>query len=143
MSQPFVITLTADHRRCDQLLAQVETAIQAADCPLASGATEAFCTATEGHFRFEEETLFPPLEAVMPGATGPTAVMRQEHQLIRGLMGDLRTAVAAQDCDDSLGVISTLHMVLQQHNIKEEGVLYPAADRNLADRVEQLLASLA
>jgi iron-sulfur cluster repair protein YtfE (RIC family) len=143
MSQSFLTTLTADHRRCDQLLAQVERAAQAADWPEAASTTEAFCTATDRHFQFEEETLFPPLEQVMPGATGPTAVMRQEHQLIRQLLGDLRTAVATKDSDDSLGVISTLHMVLQQHNIKEEGVLYPAADRDLADQAESLLASLA
>ncbi|WPL11922.1 hemerythrin domain-containing protein [Thiorhodovibrio litoralis] len=143
MSQPFVTTLTADHRRCDQLFVQVETAAQSADWTLAASAVEAFCNATDRHFQFEEDMLFPPLEEVMPGATGPTAVMRQEHQLIRQLMGDLRAAVDAQDGDESLGVISTLHMVLQQHNIKEEGVLYPAADRDLADQAERLLASLA
>ena len=93
---------------------------------------------TEAHFRFEEEVLFPALESTTPMAAGPTSVMRSEHAQMRELFGELSDA--CDRCDDSrlADVAEMLLLLMQQHNMKEENVLYPIADQSLGtDLLEQ------
>lgn len=142
MPESIAETLTADHRRCDRLLALVEAATGADDWDPVVREARGFERAMERHFRFEEETLFPALEAAAPMASGPTGVMRLEHRQMRQMLGDLLAATQARDKDDCLGVLDTLHLVIQQHNAKEEAILYPLADRTLADQAPELLAGL-
>lgn len=133
-------TLTADHRRCDRLLALLETVTNGGDWEGIAREAQGFVDAMEHHFRFEEETLFPPLEAAAPMASGPTGVMRMEHLQMRQMFSDLLGATAARDQAECLGVMETLHLTIQQHNAKEEAILYPLADRALGTQVATLLA---
>jgi iron-sulfur cluster repair protein YtfE (RIC family) len=135
-------TLTADHRYCDRLLARVDVSGRSPDWVLVVRETDAFCDSMERHFRFEEEVLFPPLEQVSPMAAGPTGMMRQQHAQIRLLLADLKAAARAEDAADYAGIGETLHLLIQQHNAKEEGILYPLADRALGERGEALAARL-
>ena len=118
--------LTHDHHRCDRLLAACEAALSARASAAESAA--ALVDAMEHHFRMEEEVLFPELEDVNPMAGGPTGVMRMEHRQMRQLLADLTEAVGASDREAGLGIIETLHLLIQQHNAKEEAILYPLAD---------------
>lgn len=142
MPESIAEALTADHRRCDRLLALVEAATGVVDWELVAREAQGLERAMERHLRFEEETLFPSLEAAAPVAAGPTGVMRMEHRQMRQLLGELLAATQARDKDDCLGLLDTLHLVIQQHNAKEEAILYPLADRVLADRAPALLAGL-
>ena len=135
-------TLTADHRRCDRLLAAVDVSGRSVDWSRVVRETETFCQATEQHFLFEEEVLFPPLEDVSPLATGPTEMMRQQHEQIRQLLEDLTEAARLGDAADYAGLSETLHFLIQQHNAKEEGILYPLADRALGEEGATLVARL-
>lgn len=141
MSEIIGDRMAGDHRRCDQLLTVVEGAAQRADWPSAVGQAQAFADAMEHHFRFEEDELFPELESASPMAAGPTGVMRMEHQQVRQLLTDLQAAAQAKNSDDCIGVIETLHLLIQQHNAKEEGILYPLADQ--AFETQQAAALLA
>jgi iron-sulfur cluster repair protein YtfE (RIC family) len=141
MLESIAETLTADHRRCDRLLGLAEAATSVADWELVACETQGFARSLERHLRFEEETLFPALEAAEPMAAGPTGVMRMEHRQIRQTLGDLLAASEARDEDNCLGLFETLHLVIQQHNAKEEAILYPMADRALAAEARGLLAS--
>ncbi len=145
MSDPATITetLTKDHRDCDRLLSAVSLQGRKTDWPRVVRETEAFRAAMERHFRFEEEVLFPPLEQVAPLAAGPTEMMRQHHGQIRVLLDDLAAAAAAAEAADYVGISETLHFLIQQHNAKEEGILYPLADRALAGQGADLAARLA
>ena len=67
---------------------------------------------------------------------GPTQVMRMEHQQMRSLVQDLDNALAAQEKDEYLGLSETLMVMMQQHNMKEEMMLYPMMAQNLADGEE-------
>ena len=69
--------------------------------------------------------------------------MRMEHEQVRQLLSDLLAAAGAEDATDCVGIIETLHMVVQQHNAKEEGILYPIADRALEDQAAALLKHFA
>lgn len=134
--------LTHDHRRCDQLLSAVDVSGRNTDWARVSRETDAFCDAMEQHFNFEEMVLFPPLEAVSPLASGPTEMMRQQHAQIRHLLTDLQAAASAEDAEEFAGVSETLHFLIQQHNAKEEGILYPLADRALGEQGATLAARL-
>ena len=74
---------------------------------------------------------------------GPTAVMRGEHQQMRGLLDQMGEAAAAGDFDSVLDQGDTLLMLIQQHNVKEEGILYPLADRMLTVQWPALRERLA
>ncbi len=142
MTTLFSAALTEDHRRCDRLLSLVEQVADGGDWQLIGDQASALRLATEGHFRFEEEVLFPPLEAQVPMAKGPTGVMRSEHAQIRRMLDELDAAVAARSEDDCLGILETLHLITQQHNAKEEGILYPMADRALGRDATHMLTQL-
>lgn len=143
MAQVLLRALTDDHRRCDSLLAAAETATTGNDWDAIVHEAEVFREAMERHFEFEEQRLFPQLEARVPMAAGPTGVMRMEHQQMRQLMAELANAARMQDKGACIGALETLHMVAQQHNAKEEAILYPMADEALQGQAEAMASALA
>lgn len=70
---------------------------------------------------------------------GPTQMMRSEHSQMRQLFDDMATALAQQDKDECLGLAETLMMVMQQHNMKEEQMLYPMTEQVLAEDAAAVL----
>jgi hemerythrin-like domain-containing protein len=69
-------------------------------------------------------------------------MMRVEHQGMRGLLLEMHDVLDRCDCNELDAAIETLRIMLQQHNMKEEGVLYPLADRLLHGEVGELLQAL-
>ncbi len=123
-------TLAQDHRRCDELFASAEKHAARGEWPQAQQEINAFVEAMTRHIGFEEQTLFPALEQVI-GAGGPTQVMRMEHEQMRTLFRDMQQAAQAQDAPRLLGATETLLILMQQHNMKEENILYRMADQML------------
>lgn len=131
--------LTRDHRHCDECFVAAERAVAQRDWDAASASLESFVAATERHLRREEDVLFPAFEQQTGMTTGPTTVMRMEHEQMRRLMASLTRAVVARDRSEFLGVAETLLMLMQQHNTKEESILYPMAERVLEASAAELL----
>lgn len=125
--------LTEDHRACDELWAAVEAAAEGDDIGPTREAFAAFDRALRRHLSFEEQTLFPAIEEAMGSRGGPTTVMRMEHDQMRRLLDTIAGALERSDATSALDHGDTLLMLIQQHNSKEEGVLYPFADARLAD----------
>jgi len=136
-------TLSQDHRRCDEVFVAAENACAEGDWGLAGSQGQAFFQAMEHHFRIEEQVLFPAFEAVTGMTMGPTEVMRGEHAQMRELFREMGEALEAQDADSYLGLSETLLMIMQQHNAKEEQMLYQMADQVLAGQVDDLLRQMA
>jgi len=125
---------TEDHRACDAKWAEVEAAVDGGDPGTTKGAWQAFREATDRHLEMEESVLFPAWEkATGMHGSGPTAVMRSEHQQIRGLMNQIASLVETGDLDGVLNQGDTLLMLIQQHNMKEESMLYPMAEQRLVE----------
>jgi len=120
---------TGDHRSCDELWTRVE----AASAESIAAAWRRFDASLRSHLAMEEEVLFPAFEAAT-GMTdsGPTFVMRMEHDQMRGMLDQMGAALARGDHDALLDQGDTLLMLIQQHNQKEEGMLYPMSERALA-----------
>jgi len=130
-----------DHRHCDEIWAEVEGAGD--DAGKLSVSFGRFHAAMERHLRMEEEVLFPAFEAAtgMRGM-GPTEVMRHEHRQMRALLSDMASAVTEGRRDALLDLGDTLMMLIQQHNVKEEGMLYPMSDAHLSAEWPALTAKL-
>jgi DUF438 domain-containing protein len=135
----FTRYMSDDHHRCDELYAAAEAAVEGGDWALAQAAHRQFLSAMERHFSMEEGELFPAFEAASGSAMGPTTVMRHEHEQMRVLLEEMTQALAAQQVDDYLGVAETLLILMQQHNAKEEQILYPMSDNLLAAQQQALL----
>jgi hemerythrin-like domain-containing protein len=142
MTDSIATFMTDDHQRCDHLLAACEQAVSGGDWNRFGEEAANFSNALLGHFDMEEQVLFPELVAVSPWASGPTGMMTMEHRQMRSLVEELNEAVGAQDADACLGILETLHLVIQQHNSKEEGILYPMAEESLGDRSPDILNRL-
>lgn len=120
-----------DHRRCDELFAAAERLVAAGEWSAAADAYARFHGAIEHHFGMEEEELFPAFEAATGSTMGPTQVMRMEHGQMRSLFERMRNALTAKDGDTYLGASDTLLILMQQHNMKEEQMLYPMSEQVL------------
>ena len=136
--------MTAKHRECDDVFAIAESKIVDGNWPIALEKWQEFKLKLMHHFEQEEGTLFPTFEQATGMTGGPTQVMRMEHQQMRALVQELDNAMTAKDKDTYLGLSETLMVMMQQHNMKEEMMLYPMMVQNLsngAQIVEELRAS--
>lgn len=87
--------------------------------------------------------MFPAFEAATGMTQGPTQVMRMEHRQMRGLMAQMQQAWAERDGEAFAGAAETLLILMQQHNMKEENILYPMCDQHvMADIGEQVGTAL-
>jgi hemerythrin-like domain-containing protein len=66
--------------------------------------------------------------------------MRMEHGQMRGLLVQMAANLAVRDAEDFGGNAETLLILMQQHNIKEENILYPLCDRTLGTAVGETVA---
>lgn len=119
------------HFLCDGRFADAEEAGRRGDWPRAEVLLGEFRGELEAHFTSEETLLFPAFEAATGMTEGPTRVMRGEHAQMRDLVAQMTQALARKDGDAFAGAAETLLVFMQQHNMKEEHILYPMCDRNL------------
>jgi hemerythrin-like domain-containing protein len=137
MSYPTQI-LPDHHRHCDDLFVAAEEAVQRGDWAAAAPAFARFNGQMQAHFAAEEDLLFPAFEAATGMSAGPTQMMRHEHEQMRALLGQLEAACAARDGEGYAGAAETLLMLMQQHNMKEENILYPMCDQALGAEAERV-----
>ncbi len=134
--------LSTDHSHCDDLFAEAENATSTNDWTRAQTEFQRFLDEMKHHFAMEEDVLFPAFEAHTGMSGGPTSVMRAEHAQMNEVFAAMRDALARQDGNGYLGLSETLLMLMRQHNLKEENILYPMADQALAGQAEALLARM-
>ena len=119
------------HKHCDELFAGAEEACANGDWAAGAQAFALLLDQLETHFTSEEELLFPAFENATGMTSGPTEVMRGEHRQMRDLLAQMQGALATRDSDTFGGAAETLLILMQQHNMKEENILYPMCDNAL------------
>ena len=135
--------MTQEHRSCDDTFAKAEQAVAQNNWEKAEEYFVAFSDETLTHFKREEEELFPTFEAQTGNTQGPTQVMRYEHEQVKGLIGKMAHALEAQSKDTYLSLCESMMILLQQHNMKEEQMLYAMCDRLLPPELkEETLAKM-
>jgi uncharacterized protein (DUF2249 family) len=126
--------LAWDHDRLEAIEASAFQARARGDMGAARESWALFARGLARHIRFEDEILFPEFEARsgMGPEAGPTAVMRQEHRRIEELLDAIGRAIG-EPGSEADALRRELHLVLGDHNVKEEEILYPATDRLLSE----------
>ena len=133
--------MTDGHKACDYKFADAEEAALADDWGKAAAAFNAFRDDMLRHFRMEEDVLFPALKSA-GGPSGPVHIMLMEHAQIKELLKQMGAAVERKDAQEYGGLSETLLMVMQQHNNKEENILYPIMDEILGSERESLFGQM-
>ncbi len=128
MSLTVTHIMSDDHRHCDQLFIPVNDAVSSKRWTLAEQLIHTVITEIHYHFQLEESSLFPEYESASGEVFGPTEVMRREHTNIRGLLELLKQAITTRDSSLYFGQFESISIYLQQHNMKEENILYPLID---------------
>jgi len=131
------------HKHCDEYFTSAEELAAKANWGEAQELSQKFVTSLDEHLRMEEEVLFPAFEEASGMTGGPTQMMRFEHTQMRELATAIQEAAASKDREAYLSASETLLVMMQQHNIKEEQVLYPMADAHLSDEVDSLISRMA
>lgn len=131
-----------DHERLARLEVGAFVARSAGDTDTALAWYESFSSGLRRHIAIEEQFLFPVFEerSGMGPGTGPTEVMRSEHREIVRLLGEiLRTIGDPAKLPDEKR--AAFHEILEEHHLKEEGMLYPAMDEVLTPEEGDALVS--
>ncbi len=130
------------HKHCDELFVRAESSALGGRWPEAIADVAGFRGDLEAHLAAEESLLFPAFEAATGMSGGPTQVMRLEHGQMRELLAQLESAVGNRDVESFSGAAETLLVLMQQHNMKEENILYPMCDGSLGARTTELIGRL-
>ncbi len=121
-----------DHAACDARFERAADAARSASWAALQSEAGAFLDHIARHIELEEDLLFPAFEhdAGMSSG-GPTGTMRSEHQQMQPIFAQMRAAAEARDAAAYLDAAQALHELLQQHNMKEELMMYPMLDQSL------------
>lgn len=98
------------------------------------------------HIYWEEEILFPIFEEKTGMKNeGPTAVMRSEHRKIGEALERLHQKIRERNTNSDFEE-EQLKSLLEEHNLKEEQILYPMLDKIISteerDRVFEKMAQI-
>lgn len=116
--------LELDHRRLDSVLLETRGLAAQGSFPRALDRFRGFAAGLSRHIVAEETTLFP---ALGDGAAGPVRVMCAEHARLRDHLEAILAALAS-DSGAWAEEVDGLQVLLEQHNAKEERVLYPLSN---------------
>ncbi len=135
--------MRSEHRACDELFADAEKSVIDGDFTKAEEQFLKFSNETLRHFKKEEDELFVVFESITGNSEGPTRVMRFEHEQVRGVIGKMAEAIESRDKDAYLSLAESMMILLQQHNMKEEQMLYAMCDRVIPqDKKEETLKNM-
>jgi hemerythrin-like domain-containing protein len=129
--------MRAEHRECDEIFAAAEKSVIDGNFEQAEEQFLLFANDTLRHFKREEESLFPTFEEISGSTEGPTRIMRHEHEQVRGLIGKMAESVENRDADAYLSMAESMMILLQQHNMKEEQMLYAMCDRMIPQDLKE------
>jgi len=128
--------MTSKHRECDDFFTEAEACVAKEDWVLAKEKWSMFTDDLALHLEAEETILFPKFEQATGMTAGPTEVMRIEHEQMRYLVKELNDTLTQENKKNFLGASETLMVLMQQHNMKEEMMLYPMTEQHLSNADE-------
>ncbi|TLD95112.1 hemerythrin domain-containing protein [Helicobacter jaachi] len=135
--------MTNDHRACDEEFSKIEELVSEGEFESAKNAFEVFKAHTLKHFNQEENLLFIEFINATGMSGGPVEVMTYEHNQMRGLLAQLEAALEAKDSEAFFGTSEAMMIMLQQHNMKEEQMLYNMIQMHLGAQNDELVSKLA
>ena len=134
--------MSVDHRKCDEIYAGMEESVVRQDWSEAKTRFADFNTLLLRHLGAEEDVMFPAFEEATGIIQGPTQVMRMEHAQMRDTLTQVRESIESQNYRRLTGQLETLMILMQQHNMKEEQMLYRMADEALGEQKKEILEKM-
>ena len=131
--------MTKDHRDCDDTFAEMEQKANSEGLAAAKELYAKMAEEMEHHFQMEERVLFPAFEEKTGMTEGPTQMMRMEHSQMRSLIQEIGEAIESDNKDRFFGLTETMMIIVQQHNMKEEQMLYTMVQQHLSGDVNQFI----
>jgi len=123
--------MTTDHRACDEQFANLENIIDQSNFEAGQEMFSEFYTHMMKHFDMEEKIMFPQYKNCEGGHCDPTPVMIMEHDQMRAIFVQMENAIKEKNKEKFLGQSEALLFTMQQHNMKEEQMMYNFADEAL------------
>lgn len=142
MSETITTFLTKDHRDCDEEFANLENTVASGDWNESQKVFAKFHSDIQHHFNMEEKVMFPSFEAKTGMQGGPTQMMRMEHAQMLQVLEQMKDDIENKDKEHFFGLSETLMMLIQQHNMKEEQMLYRMADQHLSDDLSTVVTQM-
>lgn len=133
--------MTQDHRDCDELFALLEETVSEGSSDV-EAKFEKFYDDLTNHFKMEEMILFPMLGEFVTISNNPLRAMEMEHEQMRVLLSKMRKAAEKMDKESFFSLSETLMLLMQQHNIKEEQLIYTMANEHLADEASYVISQM-
>lgn len=126
-------TLAEHHRRCDALFAAARETAAAGHWSALAGRVVALREALLGHFRHEEERIFPLYEETS-GLEGATEALCAQHDDMRAALWILATLSAEAEPQRYCAELAALQAAFDAHAADEESRMYPVFERLLGAR---------
>lgn len=131
------------HRELDELFDSARSAAEEGAWFPAQDRFLLFRNGIEKHMGVEERLLFPAYEEHHGGMGTETAGdLRKDHRDLRIFFDKIWEALLARDPEHSLDLMNSVHLILRQHESREESELYPAMDALMAEYRDVVLAVL-
>lgn len=135
--------MTHDHRNCDLAIEEMEQFASIKDFNESLNAFTKWQDVNLAHFNIEEEYLFPETINALGMKIPPIMVMEMEHQQIKKCLTEIELALRQEDMEKFQHLIETCLIMIQQHNMKEEQILYPIIDKALYNKQDELVTLIA
>lgn len=134
--------LAHDHDRCDGLYADAVALVAAHDWEQAAVSFLAFAEAMRRHVEMEERVIYPAFEQLLANTAAPTQSLHAEHQLLCEIMYRMSMAIKRRDVIEFSDHADSFRLTTEQHNLKEEGILFPMFDKLLRPRYDELVRAM-
>ena len=131
--------MTKDHRDCDDTFAEMEQKANSEGLAAAKELYSKMAAEIEHHFQMEERVVFPAFEEKTGMTEGPTQMMRMEHVQMRSLIKEIGEAIEEDNKDRFFGLTETMMIMVQQHNMKEEQMLYTMIQQHMSVENDQIM----
>ena len=128
--------MSTDHRACDEQFANLENVVDQNNFEVGKIMFNEFYSHMIKHFDMEEKIMFPQFQNCEGTHCDPTSVMIMEHNQMRAVFLQMENAIKENNKEKFLGQSEALLFTMQQHNMKEEQMMYNFADDALnADEI--------
>ncbi|MBA5687851.1 hemerythrin domain-containing protein [Rugamonas apoptosis] len=134
--------LAHDHSRCDGLYADAVAHVAAHDWDQAAISFLEFAEAMRRHVEMEERVVYPAFEELLANTAAPTQSLHAEHHLLCEIMHRMGMAIQRRDVIEFSDHADTFRLITEQHNLKEEGILFPMFDKLLRPRYDELVHAM-
>jgi iron-sulfur cluster repair protein YtfE (RIC family) len=130
MAESITTMMTGEHRRMEGALGEAGRLLAAGLVAEGRSVVDRLDAEMRLHLQAEQELLFPVFEA-RAGIAGPVAVMRREHRAIEALLESVLMALDRKEVASAQDRLRRLAVLLTDHHLKEERILYPKTDQVL------------